>query len=135
MPFKKTITLFIAAFVLLASTFYQSSAGGVVCSVDCGFSSCTIVACDGQYVCGCYFGIATCKCEENKKVIKKVDKIAEFSAYATQINAPGLIGIATLLQSMDVNNYDAFMDSYRIAVTNLSDHDRSLLDSYVNGAN
>jgi len=134
MTFKKSIALFIAVFALLTLTF-QSFADDGGCSVECKFSSCTIGGCDGQYACGCYFGIATCKCEENKKVIKKVDKIAEFSAYATQINAPGLIGIATLLQSMDVNNYDAFMDSYRIAVTNLSDHDRSLLDSYVNGAN
>ena len=112
----------------------KSFAGG--CSANCKFSTCTIGGCTGQYACGCYFGIATCKCEANSTgtaTTKKVlaESISNFAVYAMNSGSQGLIDVANTLGTLNEENYDLVVAAFKTQVEHLSEGDRELFSVYL----
>lgn len=129
----------------LAGGLTKSFAGG--CTANCKFSSCTIGGCTGQYACGCYFGIASCKCETNtgvpggssspggdkgtmkKKTFNK-QAIDDFNNYAANSGYQGLVAVGRVLQQFTEENFDAVFESYKAEISQLSDRELELLKLY-----
>jgi hypothetical protein len=140
---KKILVLSTLTF-LLSLTFglSKSFAGG--CSAKCQFSSCTIGGCTGQYACGCYFGVAVCKCEpnttgggtgtgpKNTTTHKVMDgpAIQLFNDYAANSGFTGLIAVGQVLQQFNEANFDVVLESYKDQISQLNDKELELLKLY-----
>lgn len=131
MKINSFFKVFIIVFSLLSLSFINK-ANAVGCTADCYFSTCTVTGCD-MAGCACYFGIASCKCEE-KKVKKVKSAITAFSSYANSTNLPGLINLSIILDGMpeDSNAYDQFFITYQNAVNSLTQYELSMLINYLN---
>jgi hypothetical protein len=129
---KKIAFIFVMLFTLVAVNSVKANAAG--CTATCKFSSCTIGNCAGQYACGCYFGLALCKCEDTKSTsTKKMDNIGieEFREYAQAWRSPALINLGNILNGMNDSNWESSFEIYKAAVEALSTEDLALLNTFL----
>ncbi|WP_222165841.1 hypothetical protein [Edaphocola aurantiacus] len=129
---KKIAFIFVMLFSFLAIHSVKVSAAG--CTATCKFSTCTIGNCAGQYACGCYFGLAFCKCEDTKNTsTKKMDNIGieDFQKYAQAMRNPALINLGNILGMTTPENFDAMFEMYQSAIESLSSEDLALLNAYL----
>lgn len=133
---RKIALILITLFSILAVSSIKASAAG--CSAKCKFSECIIANCNGQYACGCYFGIAVCKCEKNSggggssTTTKMFDlQIQEFQEYAYAMSADGLINLSLILKGINSGNYESSVELYKAAVESLNDNELKLLNTFL----
>src|SRR5690606_11034869 len=132
----KRVLLFIMLTIFTYLFDSNSKVQAIGCTASCWFSSCTITGCSGPAACGCYFGLATCKCDEGgttkpHSVALNQDNIRAFQTYAISSGDLNLISISGLLLSITLENYEAKLAEYRNFIENLEDSSLDLLKGYL----
>jgi hypothetical protein len=90
-----------------------------------------VLGCD-HAGCGCYFGIAVCKCEQKTITIKR-PTVNAFGTYAYQSGSQGLLNVHQVLMTMteDSQQYAQFILEYQKAIEELSAIEKQMLENFL----
>lgn len=127
---------FVLVFGIVCLLLNFSKGYAIGCSANCRFSSCLVTGCSGPAACGCYFGLALCKCDEvgstkSTKLTLNPETMREFQVYAISSGNTSLINLSNLLFSITIENYDEKFNYYKSEVENLDETSLSLLKSFL----